>query len=236
MPKPVMILGLPRSGTLWVERLFRYSGYLSLNQPFVQIPGLEHPPELTWNGIECPFGFIQRCHNATPSGIVFRWLPLIGSIFSREAVLRLSEICDTVICYRHPVACYTSFLQVSRCGFAAVTHEDGKGGKHLLSDYRFQEPTVKINTASIAWGDWTFLARWFANFPTYHFSVLYKELVENEDKLRAGIRAHFGLVRLFEESLPLRIHTRPIQERVRNWDEVAPYAEPLSQELNLELV
>jgi len=244
--KPIMVLGLPRSGTRWVERLCRYSSCRSLDACFqgdqlqrtiaVQNGLIPIDTMCVWDGSEHPAIYIARCAKFTQQRLVFRLIRPTDPAANPSDIHDLAQICTVIICQRHPIACLASLQQCRRSGVTHWCHETPKGEQRRLMDYQKDEPTTKLDPQSPEIHVFKHVALQHRGHPVTWINMLYPELIDNEQGVATRLRLQLNLQGYYDKPLPKRVHLLPIQQRLRNWDELAGIAAQHTEDLRLEVV
>lgn len=226
--QPIMVVGLPRSGTTWTERVIRYGGCASIHECFKH--GTNPPASMDhafpiWDGHEAPDAYIARCAElARPRRLLFK---VCDSHLPWEATRRLSGDCDCVVLLRHPLAALASWQQA---GVSRVWNWVQEDANAEARRQRYQEPVIQATEEQVQlW--WRRFAR-LREFACGRLIVAYPEILRDPQAVIQRLYAHFGLAG-DASGAPKKVNQKPIAERFANWADIQRWSAPYRSSIEL---
>jgi hypothetical protein len=218
MPPPLLILGLPHSGTTCVERaIAQTAGIVAPGEPFhgtVEIRTTWAKELRPWREGTCPLEWIrQTAHAVAPARLVSK---VLYSQLSPQHARQLLELGDCVLCRRHPLWQYVSLEQ-------AVVSNVWNRLRDGRDMFGYPACAYEPRPVVIQRGKWEqHLAQWRAAHEVWQQvarRIDYPALLKTPGEVCAELAARFQLAGT-PAIVTEKLHLQPLCSRIANWQDV----------------
>lgn len=222
--RPILIFGLGRSGTTWVQEVFRYAGCRVLGEPFnSQLPvrhgTADHGMPRRKND-ESPAEFIHRTAEAVaPKRLVYKILVGVHRHLSFHCLNGCVEISEPIALLRHPTACYVSACQGEQSTVFNLLHHEINQRAALAA---YQPPVIEAVRQRVQ--RWMVAGQWLLAYVDRYPGILvirYAAIAVEPDATWKLLCERFDLPPTDPAKLPPKLNSFDIPSRVSNWDEIS---------------